>query len=138
MAETAGVAGIDVDDDGSDNDDVTFTFKQQTLLSNNLEPVYHSSPSLSSPPRPVTPALGPFTEPSQPHHDAIALPIQPFHPSSTSLHHTMTDSTMPNVHTSSHPLILSKLTQLRLHDLPAKDFREGVKAIGWVGVGGRS
>ncbi|WWD20200.1 uracil phosphoribosyltransferase [Kwoniella shandongensis] len=32
--------------------------------------------------------------------------------------------------TSSHPLVLSKLTQLRLHDLPAKDFREGIRAIG--------
>jgi uracil phosphoribosyltransferase len=36
----------------------------------------------------------------------------------------------PRVHISTHPLLLSKLTQLRLHDLPAKDFREGVKAIG--------
>ncbi|KAK8849575.1 uracil phosphoribosyltransferase [Kwoniella newhampshirensis] len=34
------------------------------------------------------------------------------------------------IQTSSHPLILSKLTQLRLHDLPAKDFREGIRAIG--------
>lgn len=34
------------------------------------------------------------------------------------------------VHISDHPLVLSKLTQLRLHDLPAKDFREGVKSIG--------
>ena len=34
------------------------------------------------------------------------------------------------VHISSHPLVTSKLTQLRLHDLGAKDFREGVKAIG--------
>ncbi|EIW71665.1 uracil phosphoribosyltransferase [Tremella mesenterica] len=34
------------------------------------------------------------------------------------------------VHISRHPLILSKLTQLRLHDLPAKDFREGIKVIG--------
>nr|ODN91121.1 uracil phosphoribosyltransferase [Cryptococcus depauperatus CBS 7841]ODN95573.1 uracil phosphoribosyltransferase [Cryptococcus depauperatus CBS 7855] len=36
---------------------------------------------------------------------------------------------MSRVHTSNHPLILSKLTQLRLHDLPPKDFREGIKAI---------
>ncbi|WWD04263.1 uracil phosphoribosyltransferase [Kwoniella europaea PYCC6329] len=36
----------------------------------------------------------------------------------------------PKVQISSHPLVLSKLTQLRLHDLPAKDFREGVRAIG--------
>lgn len=36
------------------------------------------------------------------------------------------------IHVSQHPLVLSKLTQLRLHDLPAKDFREGIKAIGWV------
>lgn len=34
------------------------------------------------------------------------------------------------IHVSSHPLVLSKLTQLRLHDLPPKDFREGVKSIG--------
>ena len=33
---------------------------------------------------------------------------------------------------STHPLVLSKLTQLRLHDLPSKDFREGIKAIAWV------
>jgi len=31
---------------------------------------------------------------------------------------------------SSHPLIVSKVTQLRLHDLPPKDFREGIRAIG--------
>ncbi|KAK4685992.1 uracil phosphoribosyltransferase, partial [Tremellales sp. Uapishka_1] len=37
--------------------------------------------------------------------------------------------TSARLHVSSHPLILSKLTQLRLHDLPAKDFREGVKAV---------
>ncbi|ORX37878.1 uracil phosphoribosyltransferase-domain-containing protein [Kockovaella imperatae] len=45
------------------------------------------------------------------------------HPSSSS-------SSSPNVHVCTHPLVLCKLTQLRLHDLPAKDFREGVKAIG--------
>ncbi|WVF68576.1 uracil phosphoribosyltransferase [Kwoniella sp. CBS 6097] len=41
-----------------------------------------------------------------------------------------TNSISPKVQISSHPLVLSKLTQLRLHDLPAKDFREGVRAIG--------
>ncbi|WWC73568.1 uracil phosphoribosyltransferase [Kwoniella pini CBS 10737] len=39
-------------------------------------------------------------------------------------------SLSPKINVSSHPLILSKLTQLRLHDLPAKDFREGIRAIG--------
>jgi uracil phosphoribosyltransferase len=34
------------------------------------------------------------------------------------------------LHVSSHPLVRSKITQLRLHDLPAKDFRELVKAVG--------
>ncbi|WVQ96120.1 uracil phosphoribosyltransferase [Kwoniella sp. CBS 9459] len=42
----------------------------------------------------------------------------------------MSTSLSPKVQVSSHPLVLSKLTQLRLHDLPAKDFREGVRAIG--------
>ncbi|OCF37146.1 uracil phosphoribosyltransferase [Kwoniella heveanensis CBS 569] len=42
----------------------------------------------------------------------------------------MSASISPKVQISSHPLVLSKLTQLRLHDLPAKDFREGVRAIG--------
>ncbi|WVQ79386.1 uracil phosphoribosyltransferase [Cryptococcus sp. DSM 104549] len=37
---------------------------------------------------------------------------------------------MSKLQVSSHPLVLSKLTQLRLHDLPAKDFREGISAIG--------
>ncbi|TYJ57856.1 uracil phosphoribosyltransferase [Cryptococcus floricola] len=37
---------------------------------------------------------------------------------------------MSRVHISNHPLILSKLTQLRLHDLSSKDFREGIRAIG--------
>ncbi|KAK1923743.1 uracil phosphoribosyltransferase-domain-containing protein [Papiliotrema laurentii] len=43
-----------------------------------------------------------------------------------------TSSTAPfgTVHISNHPLVLSKLTQLRLHDLPAKDFREGIKFLG--------
>ena len=39
-------------------------------------------------------------------------------------------SISPCIHLVAHPLVASKLTQLRLHDLPAKDFREGVKAIG--------
>ena len=39
-------------------------------------------------------------------------------------------SSTAQIHVSSHPLVLSKLTQLRLHDLPPKDFREGVKSIG--------
>ncbi|CAD6589937.1 MAG: hypothetical protein TREMPRED_005578 [Tremellales sp. Tagirdzhanova-0007] len=38
--------------------------------------------------------------------------------------------TAPNIHISNHPLLLSKLTQLRLHDLPSKDFREAIQAIG--------
>jgi uracil phosphoribosyltransferase len=42
--------------------------------------------------------------------------------------------TSPKVHISTHPLVLSKLTQLRLHDLPNKEFREGIKAIGWVHI----
>ncbi|KGB77968.3 hypothetical protein CNBG_4055 [Cryptococcus deuterogattii R265] len=37
---------------------------------------------------------------------------------------------MSKINISNHPLILSKLTQLRLHDLPSKDFREGMRAIG--------
>jgi len=41
----------------------------------------------------------------------------------------------PQVHISSHPLVASKLTQLRLHDLGAKDFREGIKSIGCVAWG---
>ncbi|ORY34889.1 uracil phosphoribosyltransferase-domain-containing protein [Naematelia encephala] len=34
-----------------------------------------------------------------------------------------------NLHVISHPLVTSKLTELRAHDLPAKDFRDGVKSI---------
>ena len=41
-----------------------------------------------------------------------------------------TPLTSPRVHISAHPLVASKLTQLRLHDLGAKDFREGIKSIG--------
>lgn len=37
---------------------------------------------------------------------------------------------MSKINISNHPLILSKLTQLRLHDLPPKDFREGIRIIG--------
>ncbi|TXT09143.1 hypothetical protein VHUM_02617 [Vanrija humicola] len=33
------------------------------------------------------------------------------------------------VHISTHPLVQIQLTQLRLHDLTPKDFREGVRAI---------
>lgn len=40
--------------------------------------------------------------------------------------------TGPKLNISTHPLLLSKLTQLRLHDLPTKDFREGINGIGWV------
>lgn len=39
---------------------------------------------------------------------------------------------MSKINISNHPLILSKLTQLRLHDLPSKDFREGMRTIGYV------
>lgn len=39
---------------------------------------------------------------------------------------------MSKINISNHPLILSKLTQLRLHDLPPKDFREGIRIIGYV------
>jgi uracil phosphoribosyltransferase len=34
------------------------------------------------------------------------------------------DITANNVHVLQHPLVRSKLTTLRLHDLPPKDFRE--------------
>lgn len=41
---------------------------------------------------------------------------------------------MSKINISNHPLILSKLTQLRLHDLPPKDFREGIRTIGYARV----
>ena len=50
--------------------------------------------------------------------------------SSASAMETTPLATQPRVFANTHPLIMSKMTQLRLHDLPAKDFREGVKAIG--------
>ncbi|KAJ9092445.1 hypothetical protein QFC21_006827 [Naganishia friedmannii] len=34
-----------------------------------------------------------------------------------------------NIHVVSHPLVQSKLTTLRVHDLPGKDFRDGIKFI---------
>jgi len=34
-----------------------------------------------------------------------------------------------NVHVSTHPIVATKLTQLRLHDLSGKDFRDGVSAL---------
>lgn len=43
---------------------------------------------------------------------------------------TTASSSSDRLHVSSHPLVRSKITQLRLHDLPAKDFRELVKAVG--------
>lgn len=46
------------------------------------------------------------------------------------LHLDISNSAMSaNVHVASHPLVASKLTELRAHDLTARDFREGVKAI---------
>jgi len=38
--------------------------------------------------------------------------------------------TAANVHVLHHPLVRSKLTTLRLHDLAPKDFREGIRSIG--------
>ncbi|KAL7424952.1 hypothetical protein Q5752_000639 [Cryptotrichosporon argae] len=36
---------------------------------------------------------------------------------------------MVKVNVAAHPLVAAKLTQLRLHDLPPKDFREGVRSV---------
>lgn len=44
---------------------------------------------------------------------------------------TSTSTSISNhLHISTHPLVAAKLTQLRLHDLPPKDFRDGIRAIG--------
>jgi uracil phosphoribosyltransferase len=34
-----------------------------------------------------------------------------------------------SVHVSTHPLVATKITQLRLHDLAAKDFRDGIHSL---------
>lgn len=36
------------------------------------------------------------------------------------------------LHTSTHPLVATRLTELRLHDLSPKDFRQGIHALGYV------
>lgn len=59
---------------------------------------------------------------------SLSLTLRPY--SSFALPQQLT--TMSRVHVSDHPLVATKLTQLRLHDLSAKDFREGVKALRYV------